>query len=181
MKRFHYFDQLPSLHNLKLEACEDYQANYSDPPAKRLSRIRKIHIGHVDMSGEMIATIVGMSKELEVLEYSTFGLSSTDGGHSRVSSVMVGKVLSWYWRSLRVLDLDALLSADVRDDDFDVEGVEGVEGVRSEEGGKEKWGGDVARGEEYPDGSIGRLDGFDALTHLSIVSFPLPFLLSVSY
>ena len=175
MKRFHCFHQLPSVRTLSLVGLEDYQADYSNPPPTRSSPMRKICMRHVDMSGEMVARIISLSKELEELEYSTFGLMSTDGGFSSVYHAILGRCLGEYRGSLRVLDLDCRVSAGGRRDfDAEEEGLEkGEEEDDGGEEGEEKEGGGLQCARKYPEGSIGRLDDFGVLTHLSIVSFYL--------
>ncbi|KAK4445287.1 hypothetical protein QBC34DRAFT_165623 [Podospora aff. communis PSN243] len=150
MRRFRYFYKLPAVRTLSMEGFEDYQADYEDFPI-RMSEIRRVHIGHCDMSWSMVGRVLGIPRVLEEFSYSSFGLMNTDGGCSTVSHESVGKGLYKRRKELRRLDLDMSVCAGGEEEDGE---------------GKEE--DDSSSPREYPSRSIGRLDEFESLTHLSI-------------
>jgi len=181
MAHFRYFYQLPAIHTFSLEAIEDYQADHSAFPRGK-SAAKKIHIGHSDMSGKMIRLILGVPKALEEFSWSTYGLMNTDGGSSSVDGAGIGKILYGYRGSLKVLDLDGDVGHEEEeeeeedeDEDEDEDEEKEDEDEREEDLGledsdAEEKGWDSPSARDYPPNSIGRLDDFGSLTHLSIVS-----------
>ncbi|KAK0624062.1 hypothetical protein B0T14DRAFT_565371 [Immersiella caudata] len=146
----------PSTGTLLLEGLEDYQADDYEAFPKGMSGITKVHIGHCDVLGRVVSSILRLSTFLEELEYSTFGLMNVDGWCWTVSRVSLGKWL-YEWRGeLRRLDPDASVSKEF-DGNVEAEG----EGEGGEGGGWESV-------REYPSWSVGRLNEFESLTHLSI-------------
>lgn len=190
MDYFRYFHRLPALNSLSLEGFEDYQAEDTLFPPKTSSGIKKVHIGHSDMTGEMISNIMLIPKTLEEFSLSTYGLMNCDGGTSMLHAKTLGKGLLQYRRCLKVLDLDARVTGyhSSSDDDDDSEDAEQEPDQKKgyaigsgewyllqdtkESDGATLLADDPAKAREYPAQSTGSLHDFTALTHLSIVSRP---------
>jgi hypothetical protein len=189
-----YFHRLPAINSLSFEGLEDYQADDILFPAKSSSGIKKIHIGHSDMTGEIISTIIRIPKALEEFSLSTYGLWSTDGGTSLRYPKTLGKSLLEHRDSLRQLELDAEVTPSRGDkdehgrDEEDFNLYDGGEDERyAEEKGKwyfiqdmkdsdsasPLWAEDLPNTREYTSRSIGSMHDFSALTRLSIVSSPI--------
>lgn len=102
---FRYFHRLPALNTVTMEGFAEYQANRALFPSGT-SSLKELHIGHTDISGGMLSTLVRMPKSLEKLSVSQGGLWSTDGGSAMISLVSLSKALLDHKDTLRVLDLD---------------------------------------------------------------------------
>jgi hypothetical protein len=187
---FRYFHRLPAINSLSLEGFEDYQAENTLFPPKTSSGIKKVHIGHSDMSGGMIRTIMLIPKTLEEFSLSTYGLMNCDGGTSMLLAKTLVKALLQYRSCLKVLDLDARVTnyhSSSDDDDDSEDADEEPDKEKDYAVGSREWcliqdkqesdgatllADDPAKAREYPAQSVGSLHDFTALTHLSIVSRP---------
>ncbi|KAH6657862.1 hypothetical protein BKA67DRAFT_533049 [Truncatella angustata] len=105
MEYFKYFHRLPNLHTVTMEGIGEYQAESCVfPPAT--SNLKKLHIGHTDMSSWMFRGILSIPKALEELSISEGGFSHMDGGNSILYPKHLRMALLEHRETLRVLDLD---------------------------------------------------------------------------
>ncbi|KAK4639896.1 hypothetical protein QC761_700870 [Podospora bellae-mahoneyi] len=107
---FRYFHRLPSVSTVKIEAISDYQPDNTSFPPKSSSTISKITIGHSDISGAILSSIIRIPQALTHFSFSNAGLWNTDGAYTYdVKPKTVSKCLLQHKDSLQVLDLDARL------------------------------------------------------------------------
>ncbi|KAH8906606.1 hypothetical protein BR93DRAFT_968196 [Coniochaeta sp. PMI_546] len=184
-----YFHRLPAINSLSLEGVEDSQAEDGLFPARSSPCIKKIHIGHSDISGEMIGIIIRIPRALEEFSLSTYGLQSPDGGNSLRYPKTLGKCLLEHRESLRELDLDAAVSRPHggkdehgrdQDERATYEGGEEeryaheintwyfIQDMNDSDSAAPLWSEDLADTREYTALSIGSLHDFKALKRLSI-------------
>ncbi|KAK0671352.1 hypothetical protein QBC41DRAFT_363394 [Cercophora samala] len=107
---FRYFHRLPSISTVKVEAISDYQPDNTSFPPKSSSSITRIHIGHSDISGALLSSIIRIPQALTHFSFSNAGLWDTDFAETNgVLPKTVSKCLLQHKDSLEVLDLDARL------------------------------------------------------------------------
>lgn len=102
---FRYVHRLPMLETVFMDGMAEYQANRElFPPGT--SNLKKLHIGHTDISGGMLATIVRIPSGLEELHIQEGGLWSVDGGSADIWAKALGKALLDHRETLRMIELD---------------------------------------------------------------------------
>jgi hypothetical protein len=112
---FRYFHRLPMLEAVFMDGIAEYQENRGlFPPGT--SNLKKLRIGHTDISSGMLVTILRIPRGLEELYIQEGGLWSVDGGSAHIAAKPLGKVLFDHKETLKVLEMDLGrgLSATVR-------------------------------------------------------------------
>lgn len=103
---FRTFHRFPALRSVSLEAVEEYQAE-RDFFVPETSAIKELHIGHCDVSGRMLASMIRIPRGLETLSVSMGGLWDGDMfGRPLVAPKTIGKALYQHRNSLKTLKLD---------------------------------------------------------------------------
>lgn len=89
---FRYFHRLPQIQSATLEGVMQYQSERSlFPPGT--SNVKRLRIGHSDISSSMLATLIRMHRGLEEFSLSLGGLWGPDGGTPMVYPKTLGKAL----------------------------------------------------------------------------------------
>lgn len=101
-----YFHRLPKISSVSMEAVMEEGLDLDIFPPRTSSGIKKLHYGHVDMSGNVLSTIVRIPTALEEFSVSEGGMTCPDGGTSIVDVGLLGRSLDQHKESLRVLDMD---------------------------------------------------------------------------
>ncbi|KAI0131846.1 hypothetical protein BJ170DRAFT_611515 [Xylariales sp. AK1849] len=102
---FRYFHRLPSLEMVTMDGLAEYQANRElFPPGT--ANLKKLRIGHTDISSELLSTIIRAPRALEEFTVIEGGLWSVDGGSPITYPKTIGKSLLDHKDTLKVLDLD---------------------------------------------------------------------------
>lgn len=96
-----YFHRPPAVEALSLEGLEEYQSEVSYFPPKCSSALKEIRMSHVDMSDEMIGTIIRVPKVLEAFSLSTNVLQNQYGRLSILNAEVLGKCLSEHKHCLK--------------------------------------------------------------------------------
>lgn len=181
LRRFH---RLPKISSVSMEAVMEEGLDLDIFPPRTSNGIKKLHYGHVDMSGEILSTIVRIPTALEEFSVSEGGMTSPDGGRSIVDVGLLGRSLDQHKKSLRVLDMDLgdAVSHWTWYSEYPEEGdEEGFDDEWDEHGDrKDEYFSmdeaisdgpllptDIRRPEDH-DGTIMVFRGYTALTHLSI-------------
>ncbi|SPN99264.1 uncharacterized protein DNG_02301 [Cephalotrichum gorgonifer] len=186
LDQFRYFHRLLQISSVSMEAVMEYDVVRRIFPPKT-SRIKKIHLGHSDMSGEMLSTIIRLPIGLEEMSFSLGGLWHTKGGTPIILVGLVGRSLEQHKSTLRVLDMDLGEAIYVwmdhcssgRDEDVRYTGYEEEKGRYRNYVRDEFFSIDNASSEgplrpqdiekpEHQDGRVIDLRHYTALTHLSI-------------
>jgi hypothetical protein len=97
--------RLPSIESISVEAItEDNNGKNFQPPG--ISNLKRIHIGHSDISSSTLSALIRVCKALEEFSFSIGGRCSLDGGFHIMSPKVLGKALLIQKHSLKVLDVD---------------------------------------------------------------------------
>jgi hypothetical protein len=97
--------RLPSIESISVEGItEDNEGKNFQPPG--ISNIKRIHIGHSDISSSTLSGVIRMCKALEEFSISVGGRSSSSGGFKVMRAKILGKALLSQKSSLKVLDID---------------------------------------------------------------------------
>lgn len=106
LRDLRYFHRLPQISSVSLEAVVSEGPHLDIFPPRTSLGIKKLHYGHVDMSGRMLSTILRIPTALEEFSVSEGGLLSIDGGRPLVDVGLLGRALDQHKETLRVLDMD---------------------------------------------------------------------------
>ncbi|KAK4198021.1 hypothetical protein QBC40DRAFT_179665 [Triangularia verruculosa] len=107
---FRYFHRLPSVSTVIMEGFNDYQADQETFPPKSSANITRLDIGHSDISGPMLCSIIRIPQALTHVSFSNAGLWDNDFSETgSVSPKSLSKCLLEHRDSLESLDLDARL------------------------------------------------------------------------
>jgi hypothetical protein len=97
--------RLPSIESISVEAItEESDGSNFQPPG--ISNIKRIRIGHSDLSSRTLSGLIRMCKALEELSFSVGGRSTLSGGFQMMYAKILGKALLSQKHSLKVLDFD---------------------------------------------------------------------------
>lgn len=174
---FRYFHRLPAIYSFVMEGVCEYQANRNLFVPHTSNNIKRIHIGHAEMSSERLGMIIRIPKSLEELTVSLGGLWNTDGGLPMMFLKTVGKCLLEQKETLRVLDLDIDIAVKYCDPDYKKEDVIDEERYQRQKdeyyyldeavNNRPLWSNQLPNTREYGY-TLGSLHDFKAMTHLSI-------------
>ncbi|KAH8909416.1 hypothetical protein BR93DRAFT_992384 [Coniochaeta sp. PMI_546] len=176
-----YFHRLPAINALSMEGLEEYDAGIEVFPPKSSPGIKEIRMSHVDMSTEMVCTIIRIPKTLVKYSLSTNGLQNQYGHESMLDAETIAKCLSEHNDWLRKLDIDAAIcwpcihDIDVFEEEWKVQQMSKWYFALDQRDGNSDLPlrlEDLPATREYSARSIGSLADFRALTHLSIVLIP---------
>ncbi|KAJ4007219.1 hypothetical protein NW752_007803 [Fusarium irregulare] len=99
-----HFGKLPAMKSLSMEGVMEHEVN--DLVSPGTTNIKKIHLGHSELSGSTLSKMIRSSKVLEELRVSLGGLWHMDIGAWNMRPQTVGKSLHQHRNTLKVLDLD---------------------------------------------------------------------------
>lgn len=177
-----YFHRLPAISTLSMEGLEEYDSSIDFFPPKSSPGIKEIRMSHVDMSAEMVGTIIRIPKTLEKFSLSTNGLQNQYGHGSTLDVETLAKCLSEHKDWLRGLDIDAAVclpgndEVDSFEEELKVQEMSKWYFVLDQRDGNSDLPlrlEDLPATNDYPAWSIGSLHDFGALTRLSIVLLPI--------
>jgi hypothetical protein len=97
--------KLPSLESISVEGTS-FDQNGLDMQPPGASSLKRLHIGHSDMSSSTLSSLIRMAKALEYFTFSVGGRATNDGGHSIVKPKTIAKSLLVHRESLKSLDID---------------------------------------------------------------------------
>ncbi|OIW35111.1 hypothetical protein CONLIGDRAFT_665762 [Coniochaeta ligniaria NRRL 30616] len=172
-----YFHRLPAIDRLSMEGLEEYDAEIEFFPPKSSHGIKEIRMSHVDMSAEMVGTIIRIPKTLEKYSLSTNGLQNQYDHESTLDAETLARCLSEHKDWLTELDIDAAVcwpsdhEVDVFEEEWKVEQMSKWYFVLDQRDGSSDLPlrlEDVPATRDYPARSIGSLADFRALKRLSI-------------
>jgi hypothetical protein len=179
-----YFHRLPAINTLSMEGLEEFDSIVDYFPPKSSPGIKEIRMSHVDMSAEMVGTLIRIPKTLEKYSLSTNGLQNQYGQGSTLDAETLAKCLSEHKAWLRELDIDAAVCRPYNDkvdrfeEELKVKNMSKWYFVLDQRDGSSDLplrveDLDLPATSKYPARSIGSLDDFRALTRLSIVLLPI--------
>lgn len=175
---FRYFHRLPQISSVRMDGVMNYEGSRDIFPPRTSAGIKKIHLENVEISHQMLATIVRIPTGLEELSVSIGGGLWDSNAWVPVFQIgVLGRSLEQHRETLRILDIDLgpcgwvgerdeeryedvedACMRDLRDDYFEMDNAVSDGPLRP-------------RDVEWPtdhDGRIMEFGGFTSLTHLSI-------------